>query len=72
MKKAYESSLQGATVVCLIPSATDTRWWHDYIMKGKIRFIKGRVKFVIGDIDDKPAPFSSSIVIFRPPELDSD
>ena len=26
MKKAYESSLEGATVVCLVPSRTDTKW----------------------------------------------
>lgn len=27
LKKAYESALAGATVVCLVPSRTDTRWW---------------------------------------------
>ena len=64
MEKAYESSLEGATVVCLVPSATDTKWWHNYVMKGKVRFVKGRVKFVIDNIDDKPAPFSSAIVVF--------
>ena len=46
MKKAYEESLKGAIVVCLIPSRTDTRYWHDYVMKAhEIRFIKGRVSF---------------------------
>ena len=45
LKKAYESAQQGATVVCLVPSRTDTRWWHDYCMKGEVRFIKGRLKF---------------------------
>ena len=30
MEKAYKSSLVGATVVCLVPSRTDTAWWHDY------------------------------------------
>ena len=33
MKKAYESSLHGATVVCLVPARTDTKWWHDYAVK---------------------------------------
>ena len=52
-----------ATVVCLIPSRTDTRWWHDFIMKAdEIRFIKGRVKF--GE-HKQGAPFPSAIVIFR-------
>lgn len=36
MRKAYEASLAGALVVCLIPSRTDAGWWHDYAMKGKI------------------------------------
>ena len=63
MKKAHESMLEGATVVCLVPSRTDTRWWHDYAMKGQIRFIKGRLKF--GQAKN-PAPFPSAIVIFAP------
>lgn len=62
MRKAYESALAGITVVCLVPSRTDTRWWHDYAMKGEIRFIKGRLKF--GDSKNS-APFPSAIVIFR-------
>ena len=62
MKKAYESSQQGATVVCLVPSRTDTKWWHDYAMKGKITFIKGRLKF--GDSKNS-APFPSAVVVFE-------
>lgn len=62
MKKAYEESLRGATVVCLVPSRTDTKWWHEYSMKGEIRFIKGRLKF--GDSKNS-APFPSAVVIFR-------
>jgi len=27
IKKAYESALAGATVVCLVPARTDTAWW---------------------------------------------
>ena len=60
IKKAYES---GTTVVCLLPSRTDTAWWHDYCLKGEIRFIKGRLKFVGSK---NSAPFPSAIVIFRP------
>ena len=62
LKKAYESSINGATVVCLIPSRTDTAWWHDYVMKGTIRFIRGRLKF--GNSKNS-APFPSAIVIFQ-------
>lgn len=62
MKKAYESSLEGATVVCLVPSRTDTKWWHDYAMKGEITFIKGRLKF---GGNKNPAPFPSAVVVFK-------
>ena len=63
MKKAFDSSLAGATVVCLIPARTDTKWWHQFAMKGEIRLLQGRLKFGGGD---HPAPFPSAIVIFRP------
>jgi len=62
MRKAYESSLGGGLVVCLVPARTDTAWWHDYAMRGEIRFIRGRLKFG----GDKAAPFPSAVIIFRP------
>lgn len=62
MKKAYESSLNGATVVCLVPSRTDTQWWHEYAMKGKIEFIKGRLKF---GGSKNSAPFPSAVIVFE-------
>ena len=64
VKKAYEESLKGATVVCLIPARTDTIYWHDYIF-GKasdIRFLKGRLKF--GESKNS-APFPSAIIVFN-------
>jgi len=62
MKKASESA---ATVVCLVPARTDTRWWHDYVIGGdaEVRFIKGRLKF---GGQKNSAPFPSAIVIFKP------
>ena len=63
MKKAFDASRVGATVVCLVPSRTDTRWWHSYAMKGEIRFIKGRLKFGEGK---NSAPFPSAVIVFRP------
>tara|TARA_R110000868_G_scaffold248075_8_gene504439 strand:- start:1678 stop:2073 length:396 start_codon:yes stop_codon:yes gene_type:complete len=62
MKKAYESSLKGATIVCLVPSRTDTKWWHNYAVHGKIEFIKGRLKF--GNSKNS-APFPSAVIIFK-------
>ena len=60
VKKASESN---ATVVCLLPARTDTRWFHDYIYgKAEIRFVRGRLKF--GN-SKNTAPFPSMVVVFR-------
>jgi phage N-6-adenine-methyltransferase len=72
MRKAWEASQQGATVVCLVPSRTDTRWWHDYAVRGEIRFIKGRIKFLSGGQPAThttrqgatPAPFPCALIVF--------
>jgi hypothetical protein len=62
IERAYREAQLGKLIVLLIPSRTDTRWWHDYVMKAtEIRFIRGRLKF--GDSTDS-APFPSAIVIF--------
>ena len=64
VEKAYGESLRGAIVVCLLPARVDTAWWHQYAVKGEIRWIRGRIKF---DGTEHNAPFSCVIVIFRPP-----
>ena len=63
MRKAYESSLTGATVVCLVPARTDTAWWHGYAIRGEVRFLRGRLKFG-GSANS--APFPNAVVVFRP------
>ena len=64
IKKAYEESLNGATVVCLIPARTDTTYWHDFIFDkaDDIKFLKGRLKFGNGK---NSAPFPSAIVVYK-------
>jgi len=62
LNKGYEESLKGKLVVFLIPSRTDTKYWHSYVMKAKeIRFIKGRLKF---NGASNSAPFPSCVVVF--------
>lgn len=62
VKKAYESSQAGATVVALLPARTDTRWWHAYVMQStEVRFIKGRMRFSGAKIN---APFPCCLVVF--------
>lgn len=64
IRKAHESSLLGATVVCLVPARTDTRWWQDCCTAGEIRFVRGRLRFGGASTG---APFPSAIVVFRQP-----
>jgi phage N-6-adenine-methyltransferase len=64
VQKASEASLYGATVVCLLPARTDTRWWHRYVLPfAEIRYLPGRQRFVGAK---SSAPFPSAVVIFRP------
>ena len=50
-------------VVALLPVATDTHWWQNWVASAtEVRFLKGRVHFkgAAG-----PAPFASAIVVWR-------
>lgn len=63
VKKCYEESAKGATVVMLIPARTDTSYFHDYIYgEHEIRFIRGRLHF---NESKQCAPFPSMIVVMR-------
>lgn len=64
VEKAFRESKEDNTlVVLLIPSRTDTRYFHNFIYKrAEIRFVKGRLKF--GNSNNS-APFPSMLVIFR-------
>ena len=63
IQKAYEETRkEGTRAVVLIPARTDTKYWHQYVMKAdEVYFIKGRLKF--GDSENS-APFPSAVVVF--------
>lgn len=64
VRKAYaEARDHGATVVCLIPARTNTEWFHEYVMRGEIRFVRGRLQF--GDAHHG-LPLPLAVVIFKP------
>ena len=49
-------------VVALVPSKTDTAWWHDLAMRAdEIRFVRGRLRF--GGSKEN-APFPSAVLIY--------
>ena len=63
VEKAYNESIhEDCIVVCLIPSRTDTKYWHEFIFPhAEVRFLKGRLKF---SGHKNSAPFPSAVVIF--------
>jgi phage N-6-adenine-methyltransferase len=61
--KGYEAAQRGATVVLLVPARVDVGWFHDYALRGEVRFVRGRIKF---DGQRTTAPFPVCLVIFRP------
>ena len=69
VKKAYEESLKEycELVVLLIPSRTDTSYWHDFIFNKaqEIRFLRGRIKFEVNGQASDPAPFPSAVIVFK-------
>ena len=50
-------------VVCLLPSRTDTRWWHQYVLchATEIHYLRGRIRF---EGADSSAPFPSVVAVF--------
>ena len=63
LAKARRVQANGGTTVLLLPSRTDTRWFHAHVMKAsEIRFIKGRLKF--GEVTNN-APFPSLLAVYR-------
>lgn len=54
---------EAAIVVALLPSRTDTRWWHEHVMEAdEIRFLKGRLHF---SGHQNGAPFPSAVVVWQ-------
>ena len=69
-QKCCEEFKKGRECVLLIPSRTDTRYFHDFIIPyAKIEFIKGRLRFV--DLNGSSggngkAPFASIFCHYLP------
>jgi len=71
IEKAAAERRRGVKTVCLVPSRTDTRWWHAHVWDGDgpragvhVEFLKGRLKF---SGSAQSAPFPSVVITFQPP-----
>ena len=46
-KAMNESIKHDSTIVCLLPSATDTAWFHEFVWGiAEVEFLRGRVQFL--------------------------
>ena len=61
VKKADKES-ETKKVVMLLPARTDTAWFHDYVTKHTVTFLRGRLKFG-GSLNS--APFPSIMVVMN-------
>jgi phage N-6-adenine-methyltransferase len=64
VNKAYQESLNGTTVVCLVPARTDTKWFKTCWNARYLVFLHKRVKFVLEEGKKSSPTFPSVLVIF--------
>lgn len=61
--KCAQEANGGTVVIGLVPSRTDTRWWHDSVAgRADIIMIKGRLRFSNRKIS---APFPSALIVWN-------
>lgn len=67
VKKAYEEcQAQHNTVVVLIPTYSDPKYWRDYVCKAhEVRNLVGRLQFLENGKKKQSARFPSSLVVFK-------
>lgn len=64
---ATQGILSAQLAVMLLPSRTDTAWWHDWVQpNAEVEFLRGRLRF--GGAKNS-APFPSCLAVFRRPLL---
>ncbi len=59
-KAHLESRKPNTIVVSLLPSRTDTAWWHDYVIGEPVLYFRGRLKF---SGHKNAAPFPSALAL---------
>jgi len=68
--RMHDQALQGALVVGLILSNTDTAWWHDHVMKANaIWFFRGRIAFCYHGVPHANNRYVNALVLWDGPEL---
>lgn len=73
LRKCWEESQAGATVVALVHTTTDTRYWDTWVWNraAEVRHMKGRLQFWGQDPDKKgrygnTSDLPHSLIVYRP------
>ena len=72
MRKAWEESRRGVTVVCLVQASVGANWWRAWVSgKGCVRILPGRLRYAsrLDPTKTQCAGYASAIVIYRPPSV---
>ena len=71
MEKAWRESQRGVYVACLVPAQTGAVWFHEWVLRGKVNYLKGKVYFLL-DGEKIGAPILHSLLVeFFPPAADT-
>lgn len=62
VQKATQEAKEARFIVMLVPSRTDTKWWHEALKSARVEFIKGRLKFKGAKAS---APFPSALLFWN-------
>lgn len=68
IKKAQQESLLGAKIVVLCPPILSTRYFSE-VSPSEIRFIVGRVPFILNGTEMRANTSDSAVIIFGPPVM---
>ena len=67
MAKCAAERNAAASITTLIPVATDTAWWHEYVRPyATVHYLRGRVKFLLDGVEQGSPPGAVCVAEFLP------
>jgi hypothetical protein len=66
LQKAYQESLKGSTVACLVAARPETKYWREWVWERacEIRFYTGRISFLEDGQPQGSPKFPSALVVY--------
>ena len=65
-ERGWDAAKRNSVVVFLVHARTDTKWFHEWGVRGIPNFVKGRLHFLYDGLYTKyPAPFPSLVITYE-------